>query len=62
MMRRRARGGWTTLELCVLWIAAMTALVAMWRPLVGAIGGRWKQAGDSFSSGLQYEPNRTTIQ
>lgn len=61
-MRRPGARGMTTLEFCVLMTVVIAAVAAMWRPIVGAIEGRWKQAGDGLGNGLQYEPNRTTIQ
>ncbi len=60
-MRLRQQG-FTSMEICVVLIVVIAALMTMWRPLVGAISGRWKQTGDTFGSGLQYEPNRTVIQ
>lgn len=55
------RRGQTAIELGLLLVIAVAAFVAMWGVLRNAIAGRFRQTGDSFSYGLQYDPDTTRI-
>ena len=56
------RRGQSTLELCFLLVVAILALTAMWPLLRDAISSRFKSTADTFSFGLQFEPNVTVEQ
>ena len=56
----RNRGSFI-LEYSVLIAIVIAALVCMQVYVKRAICGRWRQVGDVFGSGRQYEPNVTQI-
>ena len=60
MNRRR---GSLSIEYGVLVVVAVAALLAMAVYFKRALGGRWRQVGDAFGYGRQYEPGvtRTTV-
>ena len=50
------------LEYSILIAIVIAALVCMQVYVKRALCGRWRQAGDVFGSGRQYEPNLTNIE
>lgn len=60
-MRRWGRhvAGQSALEFCLGFAVVLLAIVGMFFVIRGAIGGRWKTAGDTFGHGMQYEPGVT---
>jgi len=56
--RHRAQGQ-SSLEFCIGFAVILLAIVGMFFVIQGAVGGRWKQAGDTFGQGMQYEPGVT---
>jgi Flp pilus assembly pilin Flp len=58
---RHGKKGSTLLEYSVLFVALMLGLLAIHFSLRRAIAGRWRQAGDSFGDGRQYDPAATVV-
>ena len=58
--RCRASRGRSIIEYAVLVIIILTALYFMKGPILHALYGRWKTAGDSFAFGRQYDPKGTS--
>jgi Flp pilus assembly pilin Flp len=60
-MRMPARqGGQIMFEHMVLFILVVAALVTMGVYIKRGLSGKWREVGDSFGHGKQYEPGRTT--
>lgn len=58
LMRRRAQ---STIEYAA-WMAVVAAmLMAMSIYTVRALCGRWRQVGDTFGYGRQFEPGNTVV-
>ena len=49
------------IEYCVLLVVVAAALVGMQIYLKRAVCGNWKQAGDVFGFGRQFDPGKTSI-
>lgn len=58
MIRKK---GVFAMEYAVLVVVAVAALIVMAPYLKRALGGKWRQGGDSFGYGRQYEPGCTTV-
>jgi len=59
-MRRRLRGQ-DTIEWAVLIGVVGAALVGMSFYVKRALAGKWRQVGDTFGQGRQYEPGTTSV-
>lgn len=46
-------------EYAVLFVMFLTAIMLMQKQIARAIFGRWKDLGDSFGYGQQYDPKKT---
>lgn len=57
--RRVKQSGRAVIEYALLITIILAALFWMKGPIVRAFYGRWKNAGDSFAFGRQYDPKRT---
>jgi hypothetical protein len=57
--RQKNKKAFSTMEYFVLMVILMTALMAFKEPLLRAIAGKWKGAGDQFGFGRQYHPTDT---
>jgi len=55
-----ARRGLTYVEYAIMIAVIVAALIAVQRLLLGAMNGRWKEAGDTFSAGQLYDPETET--
>lgn len=53
--------GVTSLEYAILIVFLIVALLSMQTLLRRAISAKWKEAGDQFGSGRQYEPGVTVV-
>ncbi len=53
--------GQSAIELALLLVLSIAALVTMWPLLRNAVGSRFRSTADSFSYGLQYDPETTRI-
>ena len=56
--KRRGRGS-LSLEYVVLLVVGVAALLSMAIYLKRSLAGRWRQVGDTFGYGRQYEPGKT---
>jgi Flp pilus assembly pilin Flp len=64
MLRRlslRGKHGLSVFEYSILIAVLALALLAMQNYLRRAISQKWRDAGDSFGVGRQYEPGVTTL-
>ncbi len=57
-MRKNRRGA-SIIEYAVLIVMFLAAILLMQKSIARTFFGRWKDAGDSFGSGEQYDPNLT---
>ena len=55
---RSSHNGKFVIEYAVLMAVAMAGLVSMAVYVKGGIAGRWREAGDMFGHGKQYEPGQ----
>lgn len=55
------RKGFSILEYTILVVVVLAALIAMRVYVQRAIMGRYRQAGDTFGFGRQFEPGVTSI-
>ena len=59
MRRKKNRYGASALEYIALITILLTALLFSQKYIVRGFAGRWKQVGDSFGYGRQYDPAET---
>ena len=59
-MKKRDKGV-LTIEYTLLIVVAIAAFIGMAVYAKRAICSKWRQAGDSFGHGRQYEPGVTTV-
>jgi Flp pilus assembly pilin Flp len=57
---RNKRGSFS-IEYALLISVIIVSLIAMSIYFIKALSGRWRQVGDGFGQGRQYEPGNTTI-
>lgn len=60
LMRRSSRGMFTV-EYGVLLVIVVATLLSMVMYTMRALCGRWKEVGDTFGHGRQYDPGKTII-
>lgn len=53
--------GQTAVEYAVLLVVVVAALLTMAVYAKRALTGKWREAGDTFGYGRQYEPQATTV-
>jgi Flp pilus assembly pilin Flp len=58
----RIRGAAPVIEYIVLVVVIIAALASMSEYIRRAVSGRWREVGDVFGFGRQYEPGRTIIE
>ena len=56
----RQRNGSSVLEYSMVIAVVLLALLAFHRYIYRAMAGKWKEAGDTFGYGKQYDPEKTT--
>lgn len=59
--RRRRRGVVSLMEYATLFVVVAAAILAMAIYTKRALGGKWREVGDSFGHGRQYEPSKTVV-
>ena len=57
MLKKRAQ---SSIEYMIVIIFVIGAILVFQKYIARAISGRWKTVGDSFGSGRQFDPRRTT--
>ncbi len=57
----RGQRGSMTLEYAVLTAVAIAALIGMSVVMLRALNGRFRQVGDQFGHGRQYQPGVTVV-
>ncbi|MBI4322873.1 MAG: hypothetical protein HY596_01210 [Candidatus Omnitrophica bacterium] len=60
-MAMTQRGGQTAVEYAVLIVVVVAALLAMAVYAKRALTGKWREVGDTFGYGRQYEPGATAV-
>ena len=58
--RERKKKGASTLEYSMMIIAIIACMLVMQKYIFRSMGGRWKNIGDTFGFGRQYDAAKTT--
>ena len=58
----RIKGAAPVIEYIVLVVVIIAALASMSEYIRRAVSGKWREVGDVFGFGRQYEPGRTIIE
>ena len=58
--RENRKNGVSTIEYVMMIVVLIAAMLVMQKYILRAMSGRWRNIGDSFGFGRQYDPKKTT--